>query len=714
VFHDSVEVQAEMFWTGDLPQQFRARRGYSVIKYLPVLHNWHDSSFNPLNLANFSPLPPPDYDFTGGVGQRVRSDFARTLTDLYVDRYVRGMNDWAHSRGLHSRQEVSYNYKQLDVIRAAAAVDVPETETFDLNWGRAYDSTLPEYPTDRWRYGVDGYRLTASGAHLAGRDRVTAEWADDFAIWRKGPKEMADLMNAAIAGGVTQPSFAGFGGVNDAAWPTPTGLSFIGFGDTLQTNWPQWRDFGPLMTYIARSTVLVESGEPRVDVTVYHDAGLSSLRDVNTPLWRGRALAKSGYTYDFVDPVSLASTRLSDTYRALIIDNQSAMAPAAAVALLRYALRGLPVVIVGAVPSRSSGLLGDGATRIAMAALVHLRNVARVAGEDDVPAALARLDVDPDVAFGGSDLQTVHRHTASGDVWWLYNPTDAPIATRGNFAASGQPYLLDLWNGTTTTAAEFSERAGRTSLPVAVPAHGSIGIAFRGRAGVHATSSTAAEVVHGDRGTLVARDVVGGVKSVTLSSGRTTKVRLATLPAPLALADWHLDVDEISPAGHTPHSLDLHGLRDWQTIPELHSAVGSSVYSARVSVPASWLGSGREVELDLGAFVGAVRLTVNGTVATEQTTPGAVVPVTELLRPGLNTIAVRLDTTLLNRNAQLRAHTRPARSRRSASSSRHRSARSRTACSGRRGSSLWRPARCAERQLGCARSGPTARGFLVS
>ena len=43
-------------------------------------------------------------------------------------------------------------------------------------------------------------------------------------------------------------------------------------------------------------------------------------------------------------------------------------------------------------------------------------------------------------------------------------------------------------------------------LPVVVPAHGSIGIAFRGRAGVHATSSTAAEVVYGDHGALIARD----------------------------------------------------------------------------------------------------------------------------------------------------------------------------------------------------------------
>ena len=57
IFHDSLEVQAQAFWTGDLPQQFQARRGYSMIKYLPALDNVAASSFNLLNPANPMPIP---------------------------------------------------------------------------------------------------------------------------------------------------------------------------------------------------------------------------------------------------------------------------------------------------------------------------------------------------------------------------------------------------------------------------------------------------------------------------------------------------------------------------------------------------------------------------------------------------------------------------------------------------------------------------------
>jgi hypothetical protein len=47
--HDSLEVQADMFWTEDLPAEFHRRRGYSLIPYLPALNTPRDSSFNPLD-----------------------------------------------------------------------------------------------------------------------------------------------------------------------------------------------------------------------------------------------------------------------------------------------------------------------------------------------------------------------------------------------------------------------------------------------------------------------------------------------------------------------------------------------------------------------------------------------------------------------------------------------------------------------------------------
>ena len=76
-----------------------------------------------------------------------------------------------------------------------------------------------------------------------------------------------------------------------------------------------------------------------------------------------------------------------------------------------------------------------------------------------MPAALASLGVQPGARFSGAELQSVERRTTSDDVWWLYNPTDAPVATTGSFATTGRPYRLDLWNGTGAPVAQYAASA---------------------------------------------------------------------------------------------------------------------------------------------------------------------------------------------------------------------------------------------------------------
>ena len=193
------------------------------------------------------------------------------------------------------------------------------------------------------------------------------------------------------------------------------------------------------------------------------------MHDDNVPLWSGRQLGESGYTYDFIDPVDLATNAASarpgrlfgdgPDYRALIIDNRSSLDVNAARAIVRDVDRGLPVVIVGTVPSASDGLADptadDAVVRHAMSAVLASPRGVHVATEDDVPAALEQLGVDPSARFtgGGGDLQKVHRRDGADDYWWIYNPTNrtdyhhrgfrhdgrAVRARARNAAASGQP-----------------------------------------------------------------------------------------------------------------------------------------------------------------------------------------------------------------------------------------------------------------------------------
>jgi hypothetical protein len=289
-----------------------------------------------------------------------------------------------------------------------------------------------------------------------------------------------------------------------------------------------------------------------------------------------------------------------------------------------------------------------------MSELLALANVAQVATPDAVAPALNRLGVSPAATFGqSSTLMPVHRKTEDGeDIYWLLNPSPADATVTASFAASGTPYRLDLWNGTSERIAQWSSSDGHIAMPITVPSRGTTAFMFQHQgSALHVTSTTATDAAYeGDL--IVLRSLDGGAQDVTLSDGTSMTLQLPTPPALMEVGDWQLVVDEISPTGNAKHTVQLPQLKDWREIPELKSAVGAALYTAHPDVPASWLGADIDVVVDVGGVAGAMQLSVNGTLVTRQTTPGGAWSVKRLLKVGVNELTVRLDTTLLNRVSQ--------------------------------------------------------------
>jgi glycosyl hydrolase family 106( putative alpha-L-rhamnosidase) len=664
--HDSLEVQAEMFWTGDLPAEFQRHRGYSLIPYLPALNTPKDSSFNPLDPGWGGALPVRPYEFNGDVGERVRHDYAQTLTDMYCDRYLNAFALWAHAKGMRTRVQVAYNYFAFDMLRSARAVDIAENESFDSGWSKPFDASIPTYGTDRWRHAMDSYRLTGSGTHLAGQSRATIEFGDDFAIYRKQPVDYIQQLNEALAGGITQGLLTAFSSA-DTGWPVPQGLAHIGLGDEWTAAWPQWRDWQNLTSYFARATQLLESGIPRLDVAIYHDRGLATVHD-DAPLFADATLEAAGYTYDFIDPEALSEQEAGKIdgilfgrragYRALILDHEASIPAAAALAILALAKHGLNVIIVGDAPSKSSGFANheanDRRVKTSMAALFKLPNVARRASRSEIAAALRNLGCVPAALFGAdSPLLTVRRQQKTHDLWWIFNPTNETVSAEASLSALGAPYIIDLWSGRAERLAQWSQQGQRTLLPLKIMPHQSIAVLIRRDEAppLHALPSPGVQVLQeGDDFVVMATSP----QSLSFSNGISREFDPRARPQPLAPTRWHLHVEEQSPDGTRTHELDLIELRDWRQIPALKDAVGSALYTAEFSLPPDWFGEDRSMLLSVGDVQGAMQLTVNDHLVTEQTTGHGQWLVGGWLKPGVNSIKVRLDTTLLNRMVALR------------------------------------------------------------
>ena len=676
VFEDSLEVehgpvaegQSAVFWTRTMPGEFARRRGYALPRLLPGVFE--------------------EFTFRDGLGERLKQDFDRTLNDLLIDNHLRPITRWANRKGLRSRAQAYYagagELGKTENSRLAAAVQKPDVETLgfgDPNLGE----TLPVRPGSAdGRAVLDRYRQVVSGAHLSGAKEITSEWGavigGQFGVRLEDLKALADR---SLAAGVSRMALHSFayrpydeapGSVrlapNWPGWCAYCGRA-VESSDSWNQHWPLLEALRGLADYVARAGAAVRGGRPRVDLTLLNAtsvvSGIGAPRtSPRSPEDRLRsALHGAGYSWDVIDPVSLPGAggvsggRLlarGPAYKALVVNDLDAIPVAAARRLLQLGGDGLPIVLYGRLPRRGTSVKGarqeDTAVRAEFGRLRALAHVREATTPDGLVRALRALEVRPDLEQRGpARVVPLHRRTATGDVWFLYNDSTRRVTTRLRFATRGAPTQIDLWTGRATRLGHYTEDAGRVTVPVSIDAAGTAVIAFdRRRAGRRSVTSTTADDARVDGSRIVLRHFDGGRWSAVLDDGRRVSAALPALPDPRAVTGpWRLVATTVQPSGDVRVERTLSELADWRDIPELTAKSGTGVYTATVDLPARWVQRGRGVLLDPGVFAGGLRVRVNGRLAGGAPIPGEAPPdVSRLLRAGRNTLRLEIATTLNN------------------------------------------------------------------
>ncbi len=184
IFCDSLEVAANLFWSDDFLAEFRRRRGYSLLPYLPIIQmQGHAEPF-----GKFADLPVFEI---AEVGDQVRHDYRQTVSDLMIERFYSQFNKWAHDHNLLSRTQA--HGSPADVLRVYGEADIPETE--DL-----YDNGC-----------YDFLKMAASSAHVYGRAIVGSE---SF-VWPTGayqttPEKVKLAADELLTAGVNAIVYHGF------------------------------------------------------------------------------------------------------------------------------------------------------------------------------------------------------------------------------------------------------------------------------------------------------------------------------------------------------------------------------------------------------------------------------------------------------------------------------------------------------------------------
>ncbi|WP_262848070.1 glycosyl hydrolase [Mumia quercus] len=659
-YEDSLEIGSTQKWTSDFVTEWTKRRGYSPVEVLPALAGAGDQGMT----------SRPAFDFTDGSGARVRTDYRQTWSDLYIDNRLEVLREWANRH--HMQTRIQPYGGPIDITEAAGHIDVPEGESL------AFGMNLTAYSN------VEDYKVVASGAHLAGKPVVSDECCA-FAthVWGSTVADATERSNLqavyrGFAGGVNQVVWHGFpylsrgpaGAGQQSTWP---GMSYGGntsyseaFGSKGN---PSWSDYRAVNDHLARMQLVLRQGAPRYDLAVYrHDFGLSGAGTTGVGsdklLPSSSATAKAGFSYEYLSPAQLRSkdarfekgALFPDTsaYQAVLLDEQDTMAVDTAERLRALARKGLPIVVVGELPTQVPGFDHDGTAdaelRRVLADLVRERTVVRVDDERKVPTALARLRVEPSAAPVGeasSDILSVRRHeTARGkssDYYYLWNQTGARAHQSVTLVGDGRPYRLDTWTGTITPITDFERRGGSVTVDVDLAAH------------------DATAIVLTERRDRTFRGGVGDKPEGTSKAGRAAD--------PLALATWELSVDSWTPGpsglpGDTAHTpvgpvtvrADEDGrLPAWRDITtdqgaevDLRDVSGVGTYTTTFRLGREWRRV-RTAALDLGSAIDTVRVAVNGTpLPPVNQADLAHVEVGKHLREGDNTITVTVASTLLN------------------------------------------------------------------
>jgi hypothetical protein len=468
---DSWEVEA-INWTPTLRDEFRKRRGYDLLPYLPVLAG---------RIVDARP-----------VSNRFLADYRKTLGDLAIDHHYRVFRDNAHKHGLEIHPESGGPHASpIDAQRSLGMNDAPMSEFWAWSW--------------RHRVGDENrffMKQPASAAHTYGRELVLGEGFTTI-----GPHWQETVWDN------LKPSFdkALCEGLNLLVWhavvcsPAEMGLPgqqyFAGTHFNPNTTW--WQKSGPFLNYINRCQFLLQQGKFVADVAYYYGDHVPNF----TQLKRSDpAHVLPGYDYDVITEEALLT-------RASVKDGRITLPDGMSYRLMVLADRN---IISLPVLQKLKQLIADGATVIGPRPVTASglqnfpecdANVAKLAAEiwQDCDGRSVRErafgkgrviwgrtsrqvlqtnNVKPDFEFAGTNsaaqLDYIHRTANGAEIYFVANRTNHWEGVVCAFRVTGRaPEIWDPVSGEHHFAAAYAEKDGRISLPLELGPCGSCFVIFR-------------------------------------------------------------------------------------------------------------------------------------------------------------------------------------------------------------------------------------------
>ncbi|MBI4559252.1 MAG: hypothetical protein HY706_16830 [Candidatus Hydrogenedentes bacterium] len=440
-------------WTARMREEFKARRGYDLLPFLPTFSGRVVDSLE--------------------ISERFLWDLRQTVSDLVVENYAGHLQTLARQHGL--RLSIEAYGGPCDDLPYAARADEPMSE-----------------------FWVGGNALSvckemASAVHTYGKTILGAEafTADDSERWLQHPATLKSLGDRAFCLGVNRFVFHRYAmqpwrdrrpGMTMGPW----GVHY----ERTQTWWdwtPAWH------AYLARCHFILRQGLFVADICYLQpEAAPQGFHEHN----------RNGYDYDNCS-AEVVLTRMTAkngrvvlpdgmSYGLLVLPNVPTMTPA-----LLHRIRELVqagATVIGPRPQKSPSLTDypacdDEVKRIAdevwgdcdgNTIKEHKFGEGRVLWGVEPEEALQKAGFPPDFTSGGARLDFIHRKVGADDVYFVANPRSQSVTAACSFRVRNRtPEFWGPDTGRIVPAAMFAERDRVSDIVLDLGPSGSVFVVFR-------------------------------------------------------------------------------------------------------------------------------------------------------------------------------------------------------------------------------------------
>jgi hypothetical protein len=615
-------------WTPEFRKEFISRKGYDPLPWLPTFTAAITNEYK-----SAAAKEPGRIRFDEDQTKRFEWDYHDVISQLYFD------NGWTigkqalHDAGLQFQWEPYEG--PFNTVEGAAFADVPMGEFWSDSRGNI-DGRIPA-------------AASASGKRIVGAESFTG--APGNSKYTEDPASLKPAAVGAFASGVNrlilhhwvhQPF--------DDQYQPGMGMGWWGthFG-----RYQTWAEPGKaFFQFLARSQVLLQYGQRVSDYLCVEElqgnADLISTRDFlkeELKVRDGSIVLPSGRSYPFV-VFPAGSTMLPETLQKIKL------------------LLSKGATVVASKPSSSPSLRNypscDATIKEIAAALWEAGELRKPVERllPSIGTALKLMDIQPDYQVeSGESVTAIHRTGDQGEVYYLANMRDKPRNLLISFRQKNlQPELWNAEDGTRMAPAVWNQHGNRTYVNLSLNDFQSVFVVLRKPTDLQ-DHAEYAKVAGGKANIRFATDGQGSPfitsseatqVSFSYTSGKTTTLELKAPSYKAIDGSWKV---QLYPKLGTQFSVLLPDLKDFSKHddPRIAYFAGSAVYKKEVSIGKAALKANQQVLLDLGTLNDIVSVKVNGKSLGVFWYPPYVVNVTDVVKPGINSLEITVTNNWANR-----------------------------------------------------------------